>query len=507
MSSYEKAYIQWYWKTNKYRVFAFVCIVSVFIILPSFWITDLDQSSSWSLFQANDVRVLEVSIASFGYSLFLVGMVLPVLQFQFFMKKKSCDMYLHLPIKKERFFWIQYGMGLIWMLFPMIPMLVVMLLHPATLTYASFLVTFSLVVYLIAVITYSMNVFFVVRCNSIWDAIAVVVGLNLACMLLAIALETLVYDVTSMTYVSSIYLTEVPSILYQVFFHPVFVLNQLLNAGMSEFNQMNQLSYSFMDAWQNVMSNQEMIGVWAMVYWTALLFGFVFFSYRTYCKRKMEVSEQRTSDWCVYPLLIFLLTTALLLQGIFGGFTFLFTLVVFVALHFLAQHQVAFHISMVFSFVGICLFVIGLMKVLTVTNVFGLLQEIPNQEDVQYYQIEVALAQPETITWTAQGKKEYGEVQIFCFDEDQKEKIEEDLKQILPIQQLLVDSGKIWTDEYYGSLTFTYKDNTRDSFYKCRSYVLTTKEQKEKIQLFLLYLLEHRDYEIVDTCSLNTYLP
>lgn len=497
MSPYEKAYIKWYWNVNKYRVLVCFFILSVVVILPSFVVSNYSYASSWS----QDAEVMSVSIIICSYCFVAMAMILPILQFQFFMKKRSCDMYAHLPITRERFFWIQYGLGLVWMFLPIIPLSVTMCFYPGVFPYVGFILTYVLGLYLISVVVYSLNVCFTVRCNSIWDAIAVVIGINLSLLILSFALEALFYDVMYTTYVGPGYLSDLSLRTYQAFLHPLFVLDTLMDAVSAQFATI-QLT-SFVDAWRNVfakISSQISVGYVVFLYWICILCISIFSARRTFCKRKLEYGEQRTSDWCVYPLMIFLLTTALLMQGMYGGFSVIFVLVVFVSLHFLAQHQVAFHKSMVFSFIGICLFVFCFTKLLTVTGIFGQLQEIPDSKDVVYYELNVYLENAETITWNNDGKTQSDTVLSYCFREIDRNLVEKDLDQILALQNSLVDAKGIGEDAYYGRLDFIFKEDQNYGSEKSRSYAITRKEQKQIALSFLRQLLESERYDLHYTC-------
>lgn len=497
MSSYEKAYMKWYWNVNQYRVLACFFILSVVVILPSFVVSNDAYSSSWSL----DAEVMSVSLMICAYCFVAMAMVLPILQFQFFMKKRSCDMYAHLPITRERFFWIQYGLGLVWMLLPIIPLLITMCMHPGVLSYAGFILSFVLALYFIAVVVYSVNVCFTVRCNSVWDAIAVVIGIHLSLIILSFALEALFQEVMHMSYVGYAYPSELSLRTYQAFLHPLFMLDSLMDSLSVQFATMH--STSFMDIWRNVfveIESQISVSYLVVLYWICILCISIVLAFRSFCRRKMECSEQRTNDGCVYPLMIFLLTTALLMQGMYGGFSVIFVLVVFVSLHFLAQHQVAFHKSMVFSFIGICLFVFVFTKLLTITGVFGQLQEIPDPQDIVYYEVNVYLEDAETLTWNNHGKTQSDIVLSYCFSETDQNLIEADLDQILVLQKSFIDAHGISEDAYYGRLDFIFKEDQNHGFEKSRSYYITTKEQKQMALSFLTELLEKQRYDLYRTC-------
>lgn len=485
MTAYESSYVSWYLKSNRKKLMVGFGILFVLLFLPSFMVeTKIDQAGSGDLIQFPLVSQLGIVTGVCG----VFSVMMPLLQFQHFMKKRSCDLYLPLPIKRNRFFVIQFVIGLCYILVPIVMFFAIAACERNSWAFISYYAFYFLCIGSFLCALYSLITYFVVHCNSFWDALCSTLGFAFVSVFMFLSINELLSNVVMQSSTGAYDAKE---------FFPMEMIGGLLSpilaSGMLLFILLDAFYSYQLDVTQTIweaLLSREVSWSMLIVYWLIVFVVMSLLAYRTYHRRAGEQSEQRTTAKVVYPLLIFLITSSLLFQNFFDLGMLWITVIVFFVLNFIAERRIVVHKHMIASFVIMALLTSGITYTLIETDVFHTIYEVPDQDAIVSTSIRMYFNDENTAPLHDNQK-----IQSFMSKEVEQETV---ISSIIALHEDLVEPYSLENSDYgiYG-IDFTYMlDNGK---YINRTYALDYKKYKDEIDHLIAQLYNEQQVDLIAT--------
>lgn len=367
--AYEKAYGKWYWKHNQRMLATYLMIVATLIIVPQLMFPYDPQSSS-------------IPLALSAYVVFalnlLMALLVPLYQFRFLFNKRSVDLYYPLPMKKTTMYWLNYGLGAILVCVPNMIFFINLLWEQASHAYIPYYLLMMAGLVLFGLSLYALVTFFVMKCNSLWDACFAAAAVPISQLLIVSAVNGLLRNAVTELVNNGGSAYEFFSLSYFEGAQPVMAGFQWISASLNAFFHISQSGGNFLTLWLQ----ESTLNAWMLIYYLLLLIGFSDWACKTYVKRKGEDSEQQTTSKFIFPLFISLITGSLLAYNITDIAYLCFTIVLFFLMNALAERKLVIKTKMiaVLAIYGISL--LGIHKVLIDTNGFGRIHEFYETDEI-----------------------------------------------------------------------------------------------------------------------------
>ncbi|MCI9291912.1 MAG: hypothetical protein HFF02_01130 [Erysipelotrichaceae bacterium] len=373
----ERPYIKQYINANKHLIFVIMIFLSLIAsgsLVPSslvsyaFMAFGFDPINAYGLI-TSDRSLVMICVCMLSY-------FLPIFQFRFLMSASGRDLYLSLPIKRERLYHIHYFIGALFMGVATVWCGVVFLLfHPYNQRILVSVFVFLLFL-LIGLCLYTFFTFIVVKSHSLLDAFIICMSYTLLSMMFTNAFQRFFQASAAHILIGNGFDT-VPSHVQQ------FI--SLLSPPWIMFHW----NVLFLE---DVQSHLSLI--WVIVH-TILWMVFACFCFvyakRSFVRKKME-QRKDSQEWVTYPLLVPMGEAVLILgygEGQLCSFAIILLFVFSLIAHFFVKRKIHLDWRMPLRFIGFVLLGYGLMQASIATDFFGLIQEIPKQEDVEMVSVQV----------------------------------------------------------------------------------------------------------------------
>lgn len=373
MNTYGKAYVAWFLHHNRKRLATYCGVLFVLFVLPACMIGYDPRFFSMPLEWAC-VFLLAGGIA--------LAMGLPIYLFQYLWKQRSADLYLPLPMSKRQLFFIHYVLGLCLSALPIVMFLIAAALREESRAFYPYLALFAIGIYLITSASYSLYVFAVVKCNSLWDAWIAVLGYALLQILLASTIDWMLSNVVHQVLSGSGSVTEFfPIRGIEVLLSPILACTHWLD-GVSTAVFVQSQNAAVLPVWENLFAQnhvQPLLFLTLLILSGAACLGACY----SYEHRKGEDSEQKTTSKWIYPLLIFAITACMLFVTSASMSTLWITLIVFLILNFAAERKITLRLSRIAGFLAMMLCGVALFWVMVQTKGFHLIHEYYSPQEIQ----------------------------------------------------------------------------------------------------------------------------
>lgn len=469
MTSYESAYCSWFLRSNGKRILVYIGVLLTIFLLPAI-ISQINQEPTTSL-----------PLSWALYTLLIINLILaialPVLLFHFLMQKRSCDLYLPLPIKRSRFFSIQFGIGMVLMLIPHIIFYMAIAIESSSWDYLLYYIVASLGVFCMLLALFSCILFFVMKCNSLWDAVIVSIGIPLIMVMFYATMQEML-DVAVRKVITNYYGMETVSEFFPIqnassYFSPVF--------ACANFIEGLERSYTQYDVFYNWF-HYEGVSLQVLFYWLLLAIVFFIAALQTYRKRLGEDSEQKTTSKFVYPFIIICSTMCLMFQNITDYSIFWFIVVVYFTLQFIAQRKIAIRFHMIVSLVVMALLTNITSTVIIQTKGFGRIYEITERENIVAAGLSVDFPKSESFVLTNAKYSNIKDEKIISGSSKQSTQPEV-IDMIYDLEKHLVANDEVSQKENQGvrcylEIRFRLQDG-RDSN---RNYMIESKEELARVK-------------------------
>lgn len=376
LDEHEKTYIKQYIKTN-------MRLIIVSVIILTLVVRNLVPNSILDIV----FRILGDyhygQTQGYFNQLFMVVCVMaymvPLYQFRFLMKRSSCDLYLSLPISRERLFDLHYLIGALFILViglfeGGLVLMGVALAKGITLLSMVLVVLFCV----LGICLYSFFAMIVVRCNTMLDAIVVTGLFTMIPLMLHNAIQHFLLSVE----------------------YEVLVATASYSSDML-YHQLAQTITSFtsipwlLHLWVYVADYGEyalsyILLIASTLYWFLLGIASYCWGKRYFIKSKSEDREQRTTAFLTYPFLIPAFAFVLLLQfgiGKWAWSSIVIIGIIYVIALFFAQRSIRISIKHMIIYVAMVGVVLTGYQICVNTELFQTIQEVPDLKNVRSIQI------------------------------------------------------------------------------------------------------------------------
>lgn len=484
MTAYESSYVSWYIKSNRKKLMVGFGILFILLILPIFMVQEpANYEQSGNVMQLPLVPQLWIVSGVCG----VLSVIMPILQFQHLMKKRSCDLYLPLPIKRNHFFVIQFVVGLCYILIPILMFFAIAACERKSWEYLTYYAFYFVGIGIFLFALYSLITYFVVHCNSFWDALCSAIGFAFVFVFLFLTINELLGIIVQKSSIGAYDASEFfPMKMIGCVLSPIVASGMLLTGFMEGFYdyQLDRVQ----SVWESLAA-QDVSWIAIFVYWLLVLAVSCWLAYRTYHRRAGEQSEQRTTSKAVYPLFIVLITSSLLFQNFFDLGMLWVTIIVFFVLNFIAERRIVVHKYMILSFVVMAVCTSGFTYTLIETGVFHTIYEVPEEERIQATSIRFYFNEEST------APKHNGEaIQSLMSKEVKQEAV---ILKVLGLHEELV-SAYASTDinTSYG-ISISYE--LLDGKYIDRSYSLDYEKYKKEVDSLIKQLYDENQVDQIAT--------
>ncbi len=332
--AYEKAYVKWYHKHNQRILVTYLMIAATLIIAPQLMFPYDPQSSSMPLaLSAYIVSALNL----------LMALLIPLYQFRYLFNKHSVDLFYPLPMKKTTVYWLNYGIGATLVCVPNVIFFINVLWEQASYAYIPYYLLMMTGLVLFALSLYALVTFFVMKCNSLWDACFAAAAVLISQLLIVSAVNGLLRNAVTELVNNGGSAYEFFSLSYFEGAQPVMAGFQWISASLNAFFHISQSGGNFLTLWLQ----ESTLNAWMLIYYLLLLIGFSDWACKTYVKRKGEDSEQQTTSKFIFPLFISLITGSLLAYNITDIAYLCFTFVLFFLMNALAERKLVIKTKMI----------------------------------------------------------------------------------------------------------------------------------------------------------------
>lgn len=389
----EKSYARHYIASHK-RLFVILMVVLYLMMIPDFLPSQIILAilsmflENWMY--NNDGSILYVCMIC----IVVLAFLLPLYQFRFMMKRDSCDLYMSLPIKRSRLFYVHYVIGAIVLVLStsiFVFFSLVLNIHYPMSSFIHFqMLAFMIGIEILGVALYTFYCWLMMKCNGLLDAIMVGLTYTILPLLAVLAIRIFAGRIYDMILLSSTWeLANVTDFIWGIgnFISPVWAMRSLVTF-MLQGSRMFISGYTIS------------FYVWlSVIYWSLMALVLYRIARTSFVNRKGENSERKTDSFMTYPALIPLIMFMLLLY--FGTENIVISLILFVlylCMCFFAQRKIKFTIGMIVRYVAIFACVAGLTKVLVQTHVFNTVYEIPPVETIAYIDMQIIHTESEIVT-------------------------------------------------------------------------------------------------------------
>ncbi len=397
LSDQEKAYAKHYMRTNNRLAIVAALILVLFVmgyIMPSILI-----HAALSLFGGAPGTTNGEKVASLFISICILAYVLPMYQFRFLMKRSSSDLYLSLPIERKRLFYVHYLIGLLYMasvaVLEYIPVAfyyygnrigitIDSTWHAPLYGTSETLITtlLLLVIFLVlGICLYTFFTCFIVRCHTMLDGILICAIYTLLPLIIFYSMGFFLSNISN-------------ELLYSVESYHFSYMSPLANILVALTSlpwQMNAWVRLFFEPTITTDYTCMLLGMELLVW---LILGVICYRNASnyFVHLKSEDSEQPTKSPLTYPILIPLVTFQLLLiigKGKLISFMICILFVCYLIAHFFAQRKITIHVRMIAIYGALVLTSSALHHWLVRTNLFAMIYEIPQGDEVELIRLEI----------------------------------------------------------------------------------------------------------------------
>lgn len=441
-----KQYAKYLLKSNK-RL-CFILGISLFVIIP-FLIMLTNNSSTFG------IKVWIIATVFFGCAL---SCLTPIFLFRYIYLKRSSDLYFSLPIKRNKLFTITFLTGFITIVIPVIinSIIIFILSHSFIQTtpqidFASYILTTCIMMLAL----YGIVTWVTLQCNNLLDGV-LASGSYLFVPIIFISALTVFMNnqFGNFMVASGTYIEEIPfhNIIPSIISIPYSVIN-----GTLRIFQYNITPYTW----------------FVQIYWLLIGILFSFLAKRSFVRRKQEDSEQRTSVWWIYPLIIGTLTFSLILIVVNVGMSIISIVIssisvfiLYLCMVFFSRRKIQLTLRVVLLFVVLFASSYSFSLVFQKTQGFQIVKEIPSNKisditsaELQYIPNHNYNEQGKEIPTKIKYKVKDKEKTLDIFDFNAYGTSQKDIQTMFNIQKSLINDKN---DENTNSITIVYllKDGT-----------------------------------------------
>ncbi len=370
--NYQRAYLQWYFGRNHKKIIMAAAFLLVSMIIPI-----------WNC-AAKDQMEMVIAVAYCLLALNTLGaLILPILQFRYQMNQRACDLYLPLPISRKHMFFMQFGIGALLLALPNLIYEIAVLGSTAGRSYWKGYTFLMLMLLLFSFVLYCFNTFLVLRCHNLADAIFAVVGFLVAQLLLVAAIDSLLNNAVSKILPGGGSAYEFFSMDLYMFLSPVICAiraTEAIHVMVSD-----EIMHGFATWTQYCDIHPLHIALYAV-----LAIVIIYFAMRTYEKSKGEDSEQKTTSKWIYPSLITIVSGCLIFENILSLNYFIFTVILYFIMNFVAQRKIAVRPEMVIRFIVLVAVAQVFSQSLIQTDGFGMVKDLYDRSELQSVYLDIS---------------------------------------------------------------------------------------------------------------------
>lgn len=395
-SETEKAYAKYCLKSNTRLIV--ITMIILYLMMNQNLFTGAAVNAAVSVFvrgtfvsyYGNGIDITSLYLLAFAVG--TLAFLLTLYQFRFLMKKTSCDLYMSLPIERNRLFYVQYmmGAGALVSMSSLVYFLLGVLNQNQLLNLGLF--AGFCFIQVAGLLLYTFFSWICIQCSTLFDTIVVMVLYTIIPFILMLTLRAFYSLLMNSILVSELWGVsgDITDVLWV--FNNFISLPWLMRSGLYLLECFFNGGYLY----YGISTTMVWGYIAASVSW--LLVGiYLYTSARSmFHQRKSEVSEQRTIGFLTYPVLLPLFVTSLLLLcGVsFGSIIWVILIFfVYVGSYFLVKRKICFHRKMLYQFISIAIGIGAMQWMLIETNIFGFVQEIPKKEDITSITVYVTTAQ------------------------------------------------------------------------------------------------------------------
>lgn len=306
-----------------------------------------------------------------------ISMLVPIYLFRFLYRKRSCDLYYGLPIRKKELFATTFLFGYLAILIPIVVYFLFTSIIAGLFMNVMFamLLTSLKIVTLLAIFMLCIQAiisFLCVRCNTMMDTLFIS-GTY-------VILPLIFYFSTDIFLSQQV---DVITLGYGNYIEYIFNMDTILT----------YLSLPYAALRNIVFITPNWLSIF---YWILLSMIALYFAYRYFINRKAEDSEKRTTFWLGYPSIIVIVTLCLILavQTTSGVSLLVFLTIIFfiyLFLVFFSKRKISLNIKTIAVFVGLLIGSAAFGQAFQYTHCLGMVEELPRIDAVKSVNIEVGM--------------------------------------------------------------------------------------------------------------------
>ncbi|MEG0710513.1 MAG: hypothetical protein RR481_09760 [Longicatena sp.] len=474
-----KNYVNYYIKSNK-NLLVLISVL-LFILMP-FNVYMLYMQGGAVSFTVGNHIVNQQTHASFatlaGCSAvggFILGFLGPLYHYRFIYKRRSCDLYFSLPIKKRTLFDIHYLLGLGTILVPFLinALLGSLVVFISDLSTGKLLLCFYPIMVLCIIIIYTFINFFVQKCNNLLDALFVT-----ACWI--------ILPITIVSLINSFIFVQTQHIFVGV----GYGYNELLS--MDVMMSLVSLPYLFTLFITNLVNGTYGQFNWLyMLYWVVIALACFYFGRKDFIARKEEDAQQQTVSRWTFPTIILVVTTCLILQLdlLQDIVPLIFVALAYLIMIFFSKRKIQVTFQTILNFAIICVASFLLSFAFRETKGFGVMQEIPEIDKVASVAFSFdsnkgfPVDKNNDIMNITYKYKDVEETIGIDYYYSSKIKSKDEIEMLINTQKYFIDIDR---DNKYGNSNNEQRFNVRyrmkDGTEKSRDYKITNKSDRQQTE-------------------------
>lgn len=492
----EYIYMRHYIRTN--RRLLLVVIIVLGLLVSGMLFSDIAMNAGFGLmglsysYGTYDTQSME-QFQNLMLAICILAYLIPLYQFHFLMKRSSSDLYLSLPIRRERLFYVHYlagAAGLV--LISIIEALIYFLFHFYALSVPGILLFMILMI--LGVCLYTFFTFLVLKCQSLLDAILICMIYTFLPVIFHVAIQCFISNVGD-------------SILKAVQWSGPYIAYEEIISYVTTLLSVPWL----MNRWIYLIAQSVTLPLLAIILYTIVWVCFsvscFFWARKSFVILKSEDSEQPSASFLTYPLIIPALTLAIML-GIGKGTIFSIPLVLlfpfYLIAYFAAQRKIKITWKQLAPFVVCLLFSVAAFRLSVETDLFHIITELPEIEEYKSARLSV------DIIHNQQRDDQIYESNVTHYDTVNGDLYGSYVKRLYQEQEKILSytetdkSAYYYDDETYALVSFEYSNDMTEndsSYYTFhRTYLITGTENLQKLQASIvswqnenmIYLMDHR---------------
>lgn len=379
MKNETKKYCQYFIRSN--LKFIVMETILLFIAMPFAILNTKELDIEYTFGRGNLIRVFGINTT---FCAIVLAILIPMVVYRFLYKRKSCDLYFSLPIKRKQLFSLQYCLGFLMAIIPFTLNFILALIvfyMKNTVTIENSIFPYFILVYIIIFTLYSLISLVLVKCNNMLDAVLVSIGIVIVPIILFITAQlflTLQMD--------NIFVTQSGS------FNEIFDISLMF----TYITPIICIFYYVSEYLLTVQSHSISMIIIPMLYWFMVGSVFLYASRKAFLERKEEDSEQRTKSFLTYPINLVLGIIALTL-GTFRSdvmssdmiVSIVIIFVIYVVVIFIWKRRIQLRVKEIASFILLYAVVISFSIVFQNTKGFGVISEVPNEEGIKKVKVSL----------------------------------------------------------------------------------------------------------------------